>query len=288
MRTMRPRRKSQPSTPAPETKPPASLRPARPTPSHEEYDEEEEEPPRRPLRDWIHREMLWFDAFLRRWLLRFMVIGTHTILALIACYILVWSLSRGRIYDDVQKIPIRTCGVVLGTIPKVDGRDNYFFTTRIKAAAELFHAGRVHYLIVSGDNSNRGYDEPTEMKAALIAKGVPADRIYCDYAGFRTLDSVVRAHSIFGQTRFTIVSQSFHNARALYIARRKGLLDCVAFNAGDADTGATAKMYLRELAARAWAILDVEFLRTEPKFLGEKVEIGEKHPPVDANPLPRK
>lgn len=284
---MRPRRKPQPSSPALEAKPPAPVSPSRP-PAAPVDTFEEEEPPRRSLGDWIHREMLWFDAFLRRWLLRFMVIGTHTIVALGACYFIVWSVARGMIYDNVEKVPPRACALVLGTIPQVDGRENIFFKTRIKAAAELFQAGKVQFLIVSGDNSNRGYDEPTEMKAALIQRGVPANRIYCDYAGFRTLDSIVRAHSIFGQTRFTIVSQPFHNERALYIARRKGLVDCVAFNAANANTESTVKMYLREVAARLWAILDVEFLKTAPKYLGEKIEIGEKHPPVDANPLPRR
>jgi SanA protein len=126
------------------------------------------------------------------------------------------------------------------------------------------------------------------MKAALIAKGVPAKKIYCDYAGFRTLDSIVRAQRIFGQDRFTIISQAFHNPRALYIARRKGLVDCVAFDAPGAPAGSTAMMHLRELGARIMAILDVEVLKTAPKFLGDKVEVGEKHPAVDANPLPKK
>ena len=291
MRTMRPRRKLQPRASAPETAPPVPTSTPRPSslpPSHDEFEDDADTPPDRPFRDWLHREVLWFDAFLRRWLLRCMVIGTHTVLALVACYFIVWSVARGRLYDDVEKLPIRTCGLVLGTVPKVDGHENFFFKSRIEAAAKLFKEGKVHFLIVSGDNSNAGYDEPSEMKAALITKGVPAARIYCDYAGFRTLDSIVRAHSIFGQTRFTIISQPFHNSRAIYIARRKGLVDCVAFNAANADTESMAKMYLRELAARAWAILDVEFLKTGPKYLGEKIEIGEKHPPVDANPLPAK
>jgi SanA protein len=174
---------------------------------------------------------------------------------------------------------------VLGTLPKVDGRDNVFFTSRIQAAADLYKAGRLQYLIVSGDNSHLGYDEPTEMKAALIAKGVPANRIYCDYAGFRTLDSVVRADRIFGQQQFTIISQAFHNTRALYIARRKGYVDCVAYNAPGVNTTDTISMHLRELGARVLAILQVEFFKTEPKFLGQRVEIGEKHPPMDAAPV---
>jgi SanA protein len=265
------------AAPSPAKAAPASA----PAPVHaaDEHDDE----PGEGLQDRLHREMLWFDKFLRRWLVRFMVFGTHLTIALIACYSIVWVVARGRSYDTVEKTPPRLCGLVLGTLPKVDGRDNVFFTSRIQAAADLYHGGRLQYLIVSGDNSHDGYDEPTAMKAALIAKGVPASRIYCDYAGFRTLDSVVRADQIFGQEQFTIISQSFHNTRALYIARRKGLVDCVAYNAPGVNTGPIALMHLRELAARVWAILDVEFLKTKPKALGQRVLIGEKHPPVDAN-----
>jgi SanA protein len=299
MPAMRPRRKPQPESKPAETKPPARSEavakmpppppPPAPPPPPELYEDEVEEEEERPgLGDRVRREMAWFDGFLRRWLVRLLVLGTHLTIALVACYAIVWVVARGQIYDSVDKTPLRMCGLVLGATPKVDGRDNVFFTGRIQAAADLYHAGRLRFLIVSGDNSKNGYDEPSEMKAALIAKGVAAHHIYCDYAGFRTLDSIVRAHRVFGQEKFTIISQAFHNPRALYIARRHGLVDCVAYNAPGASTGSTFKMHLRELAARVWAILDVELLKSEPKFLGEKVEIGDKHPPVDANPLPRK
>lgn len=282
MAAMRPRRKLQPKS-EPAEKPPAKPEIA-PAVDHGE----EDAPPGHDRPSRLQREMAWFDGLLRRWLIRFMVIGTHTTIALIACYFFVWTIARGHSYDSVDTVPLRLCGLVLGTVPKVGGRDNLFFKTRIQAAADLYHGSKLQYLIVSGDNSKNGYDEPSEMKAALIAKGVPANRIYCDYAGFRTLDSIVRAAKIFGQTRFTIISQPFHNQRALYIARRKGLVDCVAFNAAGAGTGSMVTVYLRELGARVWAILDVEFFKTQPKFLGERVEIGDKHPPVDANPLPRR
>ena len=282
---MRPRRKPQAETKPAERATARKVAPAGPASSHAPLEDDE---PKEGLGDRLHREMLWFDGFLRRWLLRLMVFGTHFTIALIACYCIVWTVARGRSYDTVDTTPLRLCGLVLGTLPKVDGRDNVFFTSRIQAAADLYHGGRLQYLIVSGDNSRLGYDEPTEMKAALVAKGVPANRIYCDYAGFRTLDSVVRADRIFGQQQFTIISQAFHNTRALYIARRKGLVDCVAYNAPGVDTTATIPMHLRELGARILAILQVEFLKTGPKFLGEKVEVGDKHAPVDAVPVSRR
>jgi SanA protein len=278
---MRPRRKPQPSTSSAVKRVATGATPA----FTKGAVLPRKEAPREGLRSRIHREMLWFDGFLRRWLLRLMVFGTHFTIALIACYCVVWTVARGRSYDTVEATPIRVCGLVLGTIPKVGGSENVFFTSRIQAAADLYHGGKLQYLIVSGDPSYKGYDQPTEMKAALVRKGVPANRIYCDYAGFRTLDSIVRADRVFGQDQFTIISQAFHNPRALYIARRKGLVDCVAYNAPGVGTGSVVVMHLRELGARIKAILDVEFLKTEPKFAGDKrIEIGEKHPPVDEKP----
>jgi SanA protein len=279
---MRPRRKPQPAN-SPSGKPAARV--AVPSATRSAVVHPKDEAPREGLRSRIHREMLWFDGFLRRWLVRLMVFGTHLTIALIACYCIVWTVARGRSYDTVEETPPRICGLVLGAVPQVGGRENVFFTSRIQAAADLYHGGKLQYLIVSGDPSYKGHDQPTEMKAALIAKGVPAEKIYCDYGGIRTLDSIVRAARVFGQEQFTIISQAFHNPRALYIARRKGLVDCVAYNAPGVGTGSVIVMHLRELGARISAILDVEFLKTEPELAGDRrIEIGEKHPPVDEKP----
>lgn len=284
MPAMRPRRKLEPKT---ESKAPA--KPAEPAPGTSvdiDKDHEEDRRPRSSVQGRIQREMVWFDGFLRRWLVRAMVFGTHLTILLTAIYLVVWLMSRGRCFDSVADVPHRVCGLVLGATPKVGGYDNQFFTARIRAAAELFKAAKVTYLIVSGDNSRNGYDEPSEMKASLIALGVPASKIYCDYAGFRTLDSVVRARKVFGMREFTVISQAYHNERALYIAKRHGMPDCVALNAGNAATDKMLKQNIRELFARIMAVLDVEILKTQPKFLGEKISIGERTPPVDANPLP--
>jgi SanA protein len=132
---------------------------------------------------------------------------------------------------------------------------------------------------VSGDNDTRGYDEPTDMKRALIQDGVPADKVYCDYAGFRSLDSIVRAKKVFGQERVTIVSQRFHNERCLYLAQSSGL-DAVAFNAAGIRFEWALKTYIREAFARVKAVLDVNLLGVGPKFLGPAVSLDE--PPRDA------
>lgn len=188
-----------------------------------------------------------------------------------------WSIRRaaeGRIYGDIADIPHRSAALVLGCAKTLaNGRGNLYFRYRIEAAAALYHAGRVDYLIVSGDNRHHGYDEPTDMREALIGAGVPGDRIYRDYAGFRTLDSVVRAREIFGQRELTIVSQPFHNERALYIARGHGI-DAIALNAADVARAGGWRTKAREHLARCRTVLDLKLLGTAPKFLGPAVPLG--------------
>jgi SanA protein len=186
--------------------------------------------------------------------------------------------ARGRTYSDVHAIPHRTVGLVLGCQKYLaDNRLNLFFQNRVAAAAELYREGKVDYLLVSGDNHTRGYDEPTDMKNALIEQGVPAEKIYLDYAGFRTLDSVVRAREVFGLTEVTIISQSFHAQRAIFIANHRGL-DAIAFNAPDVNAYDSFGTRVREHFARLKAVLDIYVLRKQPHFLGEEVAIGPESP----------
>ena len=180
--------------------------------------------------------------------------------------------ARGRTWSDAAAIPARRVGVVLGCARVLGTYRNPFFDARIAAAASLFHAGKVEYLVVSGDNHVRGYDEPQDMKDALVQAGVPRARVYCDYAGFRTLDSIVRVREIFGQRAITVVSQEFHNQRAIFIAGQRGV-DAIGFNAADVDKYDSFKIKCRELAARANMLVDLFVLRREPRFLGEKVRL---------------
>jgi len=181
--------------------------------------------------------------------------------------------AKGRCFVRAAECPKRPTALVLGCAPKLrDGRNNLFFQPRIDAAAALYHQNRVEVLIVSGDNHHHEYDEPTAMKAALIIAGVPEDRIYCDFAGFRTLDSVQRARDVFGQKEIMIVSQGFHNERALYLAQHFGM-DAVAFNASDVPRRTAPRTWLRERLARVQAVMDTQLLGTRPKFLGDPVPI---------------
>ena len=181
--------------------------------------------------------------------------------------------SAKHMYASAEQCPPAPVAVVLGLAKKVRGPRNRFYMPRLEAAVELFRLGKVRGIIVSGDNSRRDYDEPTQMKADLVELGVPARYVTCDYAGFRTLDSVVRAARVFGQTRFVVVSQRFHCQRAIFLARQKGY-DVWGYTATDVTGYSGFKVRARECLARCKAAMDLWLLRTKPKFLGEPVPVG--------------
>lgn len=186
-----------------------------------------------------------------------------------------WRISnfaQGRHFDQVNEVSKHRVGLLLGTAPQLaDGRANLYFEHRIAAAVELFGAGKVQYILVSGDNGSRGYDEPTAFLERLEREGIPRERIYLDYAGFRTLDSVVRAKEVFGQANFVVISQRFHNERAIYLANHYGI-EAQGFNAQAVAGVGGMKMKVREALARCKVFLDLYF-GVEPKFLGEAIEI---------------
>ena len=186
--------------------------------------------------------------------------------------------SRSRIFSDADALRPAKAGLVLGSARLVrDYVANPFFANRIAASAALYKAGKVEYLIVSGNQARGGrprggYDEPADMRAALIAAGVPRQRIYRDYAGYRTLDSIVRAKEVFGQDRVIVVSQAFHLSRALFLARARGL-DDDGFAAENPALRYRLRTFLREIGARVVAVFDV-WLGTPPRRLGKPVHLG--------------
>ncbi|WP_395738984.1 vancomycin high temperature exclusion protein [Prosthecobacter sp.] len=212
-------------------------------------------------------------TFLKRWWLRIAVLAALVPAIVFGCEWWIAKRSEGRCFGDAKAMPEAPAAVVLGTAAHVAGGwNNYFFKYRMEAAAALYKSGKVKALIVSGDNGTHSYDEPTDMKLALIKLGVPEGKIVCDYAGFRTLDSVVRAKEVFGQQRVIFVSQRFHNARAIYLARAFGI-EAYGLNAKDVPVKLSVKTFLREKLACVKAVLDVNVLGTQPKFLGEKVNV---------------
>ena len=184
--------------------------------------------------------------------------------------------SAARCHGRAQDCRDHSVGLVLGCSKYVArGRLNYFFTGRIKAAAELWRTGKLRCIIVSGDNRDSNYNEPRDMKNALLAEGVPEDRIVCDYAGLRTLDSVVRAKKVFGADRLTIVSQKEHVERAVAIARHHGI-DAEGYEAPlpPCTLGTRLKQGMRERAARIAMVCDFIFC-VQPRHLGDPVQLPE-------------
>lgn len=191
--------------------------------------------------------------------------------------------SSRFIFSSIDSVPYNHCALVLGTSKYLwNGKRNLYYSDRIKTAVELYHHNRVDFIIVSGDNRAKNYNEPITMYNDLVAAGIPFKKIILDYAGFRTLDSVVRGKEVFGQEKFTIVSQLFHNQRAIYIARRKGI-EAIAFNAGNSDEKLSFKVQIRELAARVLVFIDL-ITSKQPHFLGEKVFIPEDNTPFTLSP----
>ncbi len=181
----------------------------------------------------------------------------------------VWS-TQSRVLSDQQQLQTKGVALVLGTSHRMmSGVPNPFFENRIATAAELYQKGKVIHFILSGDNRTLYYNEPLEMKKALMKQGVPASAITLDYAGLRTLDSIVRCKEIFGQSNIIIITQPFHSYRALFISNYYHM-DAVALVAREPSQQIAAQVYFREYLARTKAILDLYILGTEPRHLGEK------------------
>ncbi|MBI1334122.1 MAG: vancomycin high temperature exclusion protein [Armatimonadetes bacterium] len=179
--------------------------------------------------------------------------------------------AADRTYNHIRYLPRHHVAIVLGCSPTLGKDPNPCFESRADRAAELYWAGKVDYLLVSGDNNRVDYDEPTAMEAALIQRQIPQKDIIKDYAGFRTLDSMVRAHKVFGLNKASVVTDDFHMPRALFCAKEAGL-KADGFPSHVEDGHLTASSRAREVFARGQAVID-EVLHVGPKFLGKREAI---------------
>ncbi|HEY8894915.1 MAG TPA: ElyC/SanA/YdcF family protein [Niastella sp.] len=193
-------------------------------------------------------------------------------ITVIICNFIINKTAKGKLFADAKTIPFNKVGLLLGTSKRLSsGHQNLYYYYRIEAATQLLKEGKIKYLVISGDNSRKEYSEPEDMRADLIAAGIDSTVIFLDYAGFRTFDSVVRLKEIFGQDSVTIISQQFHNERALYMARKEGIT-AIAYNAKDVSARYGLVTQLREKFARVKVFVDY-LTGKKPKFLGEKVII---------------
>ena len=210
--------------------------------------------------------MRWVKRFF--WAMIFLLIAT-----LVVSNIWIVKSTENKVYSDLSKLPKHQVALVLGTSSKVSGGGpNPYFHNRIQTAAALYRLGKIEHFIVSGDNRTMFYNEPWEMRKALIKEGVPDSAITLDYAGLRTLDSVVRSKMIFGQDQITIITQPFHSYRALFISEYYDI-DAVAMVTEEPGIDQSFRVYIREYLARTKAVLDLYLFKTSPRFLGPKEEI---------------
>lgn len=208
------------------------------------------------------------------------ILGLFTVLGFLAILFAVLSnmwvvrSSSNQIYTDVNKIPPNDIGLLLGTRWILgNGRENLYFRYRINATHELYRQGKIKHIIISGDNHVHSYNEPEDMKTALMELGIPEEKITLDFAGFRTLDSIVRCKKVFQQEKFTIISQNFHNQRAVFIANKYDI-DAIAFDARDVGIAYGRKIMFREYLAKVKAVIDLYLLGKQPKFLGDPIHIN--------------
>jgi SanA protein len=198
-------------------------------------------------------------------LLKIVLIGVLSVVAVIGsmnAWILIDTFDY--VYKDIDTIPFNSVGMVLGTSRMTrTGNPNQHFVTRMDAAAELYHSGKIQHIILSGDNMTRYYDEPKAMKAELLLRGVPDYSMTLDTAGFRTFDSVVRLKQVFGVNSCTIISEKYHVHRAVFISRHHDL-NAIAYAADDVPFFYGLRSRSREILARVKAVLDIYFLDTQP------------------------
>ncbi len=209
----------------------------------------------------------------RSWRIFFLVVLVSLSVVIMGVNYVVEYSTRGQVFSEIDAVPKNKVGILLGTAKYKDKSKNIvnlYYQYRIDAAVALYMAGKVDYIIVSGDNSTDYYNEPRQMKQDLMARGVPGQRIYMDNGGFRTLDSILRCRDVFGQYSFTIISQRFHNQRAVYIANHKNL-KTVGFDALDGDS--FWDVVIREKLARVKMMLDL-LLNKQAQVYGNRIEIG--------------
>jgi len=209
------------------------------------------------------------------WLSTIAFVLTATVAIILVDRVVSWK-TEDKIYSDASLLPSYDVALVLGTSKYLGRILNDYYANRINAAIALYDKKRVNTFLLSGDNAHRSYNEPWTMKRDLLKAGVPEESIFLDYAGFRTLDSIVRSKEIFDADEFIIITQKFHCERALFIANYYDIhAVCLAVPGPQQYSGVSIRF--REVFARVKAVLDLYLFRTQPKFLGPKEPIRLTH-----------
>lgn len=194
------------------------------------------------------------------------------LLAVVGANLLVTRRAEARLVEAPAEAPARSVAIVLGARVWADGSPSATLADRLACGLALYEAGRVDAVLVSGDHGRDDYDEATAMFRWLTARGVPAERVFVDHAGFRTLDSMERAARVFRVRDAVVCTQRFHLARSVFLARRAGI-DAVGVVADRRVYRAHRTNQAREVLARTAAVVDSYLLRREPRFLGPPIPI---------------
>ena len=190
------------------------------------------------------------------------IVAVVCLVLMLICNQIVMNNAEGKAFSEIDSIKYNKVGVLLGTPPKarITKVKNYFFIYRLDAAEQLYRVGKIKQILISGDeNSLDGVNEPKCMRDSLVARGVPASAIILDGKGYRTINSIVNANKVFGLKSFTIISQEFHNERALYQAEHLGLdvENLQAYNARNPKSTRALITYAREYLARVKMFWDL-------------------------------
>ncbi len=207
----------------------------------------------------------------KRWSVRFLSFFVGLGAVGLAAGVAVERSAKSHIVVEAEA-PERSVAIVLGAAVHPSGYPSGVLADRLQLALDLYKAGKVKHILVSGDNDGRGIDEVNPMRTWLIDHGVPSSAIYMDHAGFRTHDTMQRAAKVFGVKDAIVCTQDFHLARSVFLARAAGI-DAVGIPAQERRWRTTTKAQTRETAARMRAAADVA-IGIQPKYLGEKIPVG--------------
>ncbi len=190
------------------------------------------------------------------------IVAVACLALILICNQIVVNNADGKVFSDIDSIKYIKLGLLLGTTPQArfDRITNYFFIYRIDAAEQLYKAGKIEKILISGDeHSLDGVNEPECMRDSLVARGVPANAIILDGKGYRTICSVINANKVYGLKSFTVISQKFHNERAIYQAEHLGLdvENIQAYNAKDPKSRRAYLTTIREYFARVKMFMDL-------------------------------
>lgn len=210
----------------------------------------------------------WFKIIKKIALLGFIL----SAIAIILSNLVVNQNAKEKVFTDTSKIPKNKVGLLLGTSKILEGgEENLYFIYRVNAAVKLFKSKKIDFIVISSSYESKHNDNPQDFKVELLKKEIPENKILLDYGGNRTLNSVIRIKEIYNQQSVTMISQEFHNERAIYLAESFGI-KAVGFNAKDVTNRLGLKTQTREYFARVKVFVDI-FFKLQPIFLDSKVEI---------------